>query len=152
MKQFGKILKFELKHYFKNKIFVGVTIFLVILIAVVMCFPRILDLVKKEETAASDVSAVMYLMSEDPTLDTVQLDLYRDAFSAAFTNYNIQLYNSGIDELKNEIIISPATVAFVLKSATEYTYYVNTLSLYDINTQIADETLQQLYRVNRLCE
>ena len=29
MKQFGKILKFELKYYFKNKVFVGVTIFLV---------------------------------------------------------------------------------------------------------------------------
>ena len=29
MKQFGKILKFELKGYLKNKVFVGVTIFLV---------------------------------------------------------------------------------------------------------------------------
>ncbi len=39
MKQFGKILKFELKYYFKNKVFVGVTIFLVLLIAVVMFLP-----------------------------------------------------------------------------------------------------------------
>lgn len=39
MKQFGKILKFELKYYFKNKIFVGVTIFLVLAIAAVMFFP-----------------------------------------------------------------------------------------------------------------
>ena len=30
MKQFGKILKFELKGYLKNKVFVGVTIFLVV--------------------------------------------------------------------------------------------------------------------------
>ena len=29
MKQFGKILKFELKYFFRNKIFVGITIFLV---------------------------------------------------------------------------------------------------------------------------
>ena len=41
MKQFGKILKFELKYYFKNKVFVGVTIFLVVLIAAVMCFPAL---------------------------------------------------------------------------------------------------------------
>ena len=36
MKQFGKILKFELKGYLKNKVFVGVTIFLVAAIAIAM--------------------------------------------------------------------------------------------------------------------
>ena len=41
MKQFRTILNFELKNYFKNKVFVGVTIFLVALIAVVMFFPRL---------------------------------------------------------------------------------------------------------------
>lgn len=38
MKQFGKILKFELKNYAKNKAFVGVTIFLMVVIAIVMFF------------------------------------------------------------------------------------------------------------------
>lgn len=41
MKQFGKILNFELKNYLKNKAFVGVTIFLVVIIAVVMFFPAL---------------------------------------------------------------------------------------------------------------
>ena len=36
MKQFGKILKFELNGYLKNKIFIGWTLFFVVLIAVVM--------------------------------------------------------------------------------------------------------------------
>lgn len=40
MKQFGKILKFELKGYLKNKVFVGVTIFLVVAIAVAMFIPE----------------------------------------------------------------------------------------------------------------
>lgn len=48
MKQFGKILKFELKYYLKNKVFVGVTIFLVLLIAAVMFFPRISAMFEKE--------------------------------------------------------------------------------------------------------
>ena len=43
MKQFGKILKFELKNYMKNKVFVGVTVLLVVIIAVVMFMPRILN-------------------------------------------------------------------------------------------------------------
>lgn len=32
MKQFGTILKFELKGYLKNKVFVGITLFLVIVL------------------------------------------------------------------------------------------------------------------------
>lgn len=40
MKQFWTILQFELKSYFKNKIFIGVTLFLVALIGIVMLFPR----------------------------------------------------------------------------------------------------------------
>ena len=42
MKQFGKILKFELKGYLKNKVFVGITIFLVVAIAIVMFIPNII--------------------------------------------------------------------------------------------------------------
>lgn len=49
MKQFGKILKFELKYFFKNKVFVGVTVFLVLLIAAVMFFPRIATLFQSDE-------------------------------------------------------------------------------------------------------
>ena len=41
MKQFRTILAFELGNYFRNKVFVGITIFLVVLIAGVMFFPRI---------------------------------------------------------------------------------------------------------------
>ena len=50
MKQFGKILKFELKYYLKNKVFVGVTVFLVLLIAAVMFFPRITAMFEEDNT------------------------------------------------------------------------------------------------------
>ena len=56
MNQFSKILKFELKYYFKNKIFVGITIFLVVLIAIVMCFPRFKSLFDKEDPAGIGTS------------------------------------------------------------------------------------------------
>ena len=48
MKQFLIILEFELQHYFKNKIFAGITTFLVLAIGVVMFFPRISGLFKNE--------------------------------------------------------------------------------------------------------
>ena len=49
MKQFGKILTFELKHYLKNKVFVGVTLVMVAVLAIVMFFPRISALLATEE-------------------------------------------------------------------------------------------------------
>ena len=53
MNQFRKILSFELKNYFTNKIFVGITLFLVAAIAVVMFLPGIMDLVREDETPES---------------------------------------------------------------------------------------------------
>ena len=164
MNQFSKILKFELKYYFKNKIFVGITIFLVILIAVVMCFPRFMDLFKKEDssnTNSSEELPIMYLMAEDQLEDdtkvstltvSAQLEMYRDAFASAFMNYDVQLFEGSEDELKSQIIAGAASAGLVLNSPTEYTYYVNSLTMYDMNTQIADEVLQHLYRVNAMLE
>lgn len=170
MNQFSKILKFELKHYFKNKIFVGITIFLVILIAVVMCLPRFMELFDKEEASditPSEEGSVMYLMADTNTVadtnieettgenllaDSVQLEMYRQAFAAAFSNYDVQLFEGAEEELKEEIIAGNAESGLVLTSPTEYTYYVNSLTLYDMNTQIADEVLQQLYRVNAMLQ
>ena len=40
MKQFGKIFKFEFNGYLKNKVFVGITIFLVVAIATDGCVKR----------------------------------------------------------------------------------------------------------------
>ena len=54
MNQFLIILKFELQHYFKNKIFVGITIFLVLAIGIVMFFPRMSGLFKKESEPAGE--------------------------------------------------------------------------------------------------
>ena len=69
MKQFGKILKFELKNYAKNKAFVGVTIFLMVVIAIVMFFPRIASLFESDDTSV-DITAdcpVMLVKADDPT-------------------------------------------------------------------------------------
>ncbi|MBE5892330.1 MAG: ABC transporter permease [Lachnospiraceae bacterium] len=157
MNQFSKILKFELKYYFKNKIFVGITIFLVVLIAIVMCFPRFKSLFDKEDPAGigtSEELEIMYLMTDNSmtTAEADQLEMYREAFSAAFSNYDVQIFDGETEELKNQIIAGNAASGLVMKSPTEYTYYVNSLSLYDMNTQIADEVLQHLYRVNVMME
>ena len=148
MKQFGKILKFELTSYVKNKAFVGITLFLVLAITVVMFFPRISTLFKEEhDTAApSEGSAVMLVKADD----SVQADMVKAAFDAAFADYDVRITTENINDISKKIMSGGAECAFVMTSPTEFTYYVNNLSMYDMNTDIAVGVLQQIYQMNAM--
>ena len=127
MKQFGKILTFELKHFFKNKIFVGVTIFLVAAIAAVMFFPRIIALFETEDTSDSPAElSVMLVKADDPA----QADMVKQAFAAALAGYDVQITDESNDIIKDKITSGDAECAFVMTDAVSYTYYVNNLSMY----------------------
>ncbi len=147
MKQFGKILKFELKYYFKNKVFVGVTIFLVVLIAAVMCLPRISAAFDSGEPGSTPVDLpVMLVKAEDPA----RAEMVRQTFAAAFTDYNVQSTNEDTDSVKGKIASRDAACAIVMTGPTSFTYYVDNYQMYDMNTEIATEVLQQIYQMNAM--
>lgn len=148
MKQFKTILKFELLNYIKNKVFVGITVFLVAAIAVVMFFPMIAESFSSESSETTYAKPVMLIVNEASD----NSDMIRDYFSAAFTEYDVQITEDEIDSVKDLITSETAECAFVIKSDSEYEYYVNNYSIYDENTMIADEILQSLYRLNALVD
>ena len=148
MKQFGKIFKFELYGYLKNKIFVGITAFLVVAIAIVMFIPNIIALVKGDDEPGQDEAATMLIYSKDSSL-TELIGFY---FSQTFTEYSVEIESDGVETIKNKIIDGTAECAFVINSASSYTYYVNNLSMYDMNTEIANEVLRTVYRMNAMIE
>ena len=150
MKQFGKILKFELKDYLRDKIFVGITIFLVVAIAVVMFIPNITSAFKSEDEGTTDVGSlpVMLVHAEDEDL----AGLVKEYFTGAFAGYNVTVAEGTVEDIKNKITSGEAECAFVMNSASSYTYYVNNLSMYDTNTAIADTMLQEVYRVNAMVQ
>lgn len=148
MKQFGKIFKFEIKHYFKNKIFIGVTVFLMVLIAIIMFFPRITAMF---ETGGSSVDTPdnlpgMLVKLDDPE----QSEIVQETFTASFPDYDVQITDAEISIIKKKIISGDAECAFVLNGATSFTYYVDNLSMYDVNTDIATSALQQIYQINAM--
>ncbi len=150
MKQFGKILKFELKTYLQNKTFVGVTLFLVVALAVVMFLPNIISAIKSDDdgtTAPTDLP-VMLVYAEDSTLS----GLVKDYFTEAFTDYDVKVADGSIDDIQTQITSGEAECAFVMNSASSYTYYVNNLSMYDSNTSVADTVLQEVYRVTAMIQ
>lgn len=147
MKQFGKILKFELKYYLKNKVFVGVTIFLVLLIAAVMFFPRISAMFEKGDVTDTPTDLPVMLVKAD---DPAQTEMVRETFAAAFTGYDVQSTDAEIGDITGKITSEDVECAFVMTGPTSYTYYVNNLSMYDSNSAIADEVLQQIYQMNAM--
>ncbi len=150
MKQFGKILKFELKGYLRNKVFVGITIFLVVSIAIVMLIPNMIAAFESDDEA--DVTPTdlptMLIYAEDERLSGI----VKGYFGNAFVNYNVKIAEGSVDELKEKIISGDAECAFVMSSASSYTYYVNNLSMYDSNTAIADAVLQEAYRYQQMVD
>lgn len=147
MKQFGKILKFELKGYLKNKAFVGITVFLVAAIVIVMFIPNILSVFQSDDEGTADLP-VMLVYAEDETLS----GLVKDYFSEAFPDYSVTAADGTVDDIKSQIVDGSAECAFVINSSSSYVYYVNNLSMYDSNTSVADTVLQEVYRVNAMIE
>lgn len=154
MKQFGKIFKFELKNYLTNKVFVGITLFLVVALAVVMFMPRITESFKNE-SGAPDINEAPGESGELPIMlvvaDSEENSLIiKEAFAAAFVDYKVDASSEDISAVKEKIVSGEIDCAFVFDSFTEYTYYVNNLSMYDANTVVADDILQNIYRMNAM--
>ena len=143
MKQFGKILKFELKGYLKNKIFVGSTIFLVVVLAIVMFIP---NFKAAFQTDGKKEKPIMIVYAEDETLS----GLVKEYFSDAFPAYNVTVSDGTIDDIKNRIVSGDVECAFVMNNASSYTYYVNNLSMSDYNTSVADAALREAYKANAM--
>ena len=150
MKQFGKIFRFELKQYLKNKIFVGITVFLVLAIAVVMWFPRVTALLNTEDDSESaPTERPLMLVKTD---GYAHAETVRSLFTAVFSEYEVCLTDESTEAVCEAVTQRAAGCAFVLTSPTSYVYYVETLSMYDMNTEIANEALQQAYRLQAMIE
>lgn len=142
MNQFGKILKFELDGYLKNKVFVGVTVFLIIAITLAMFIPNISSFLKSDDDTVSDILPCMLIYSEESELS----DVVGQYFGEAFLDYDIIIADGTLEDVKDKVISGEAECAFVIDSLSSYTYYVNNLSMYDSNIQIANSVLQEAYR------
>ena len=149
MKQFGKILKFELKGYLRNKIFVGFTIFLVVAIAAVMFLPNLIAVFKgEEETPAVDELPVMLIHAENDAL----AEMTRQYFTPAFANYQVKVAEGDLEAVKSDVISGAAECAFAMNEDMSYTYYVNNLSMYDTNAEMANALLQEVYRLQAMMQ
>ena len=149
MKQFGKIFKFEFLGYLRNKIFVGITVFFVIAIAVGMFIPNMIAAFSSDapdEGGEGEPLPVMLIASEQDGL-AEGIAAY---FAAAFTDYEVKVTGETVDAVKNKVESKEAACAFVFDSLSSFTYYVENLSMYDMNTEIAATALKTALQIDML--
>ena len=148
MKQFRTVFNFELKNYFKNKIFIGTTVFLVLAIAIVMFIPKISNAFSSIGDSSVEKSSVMLIASTS----SEDAQLLQKTFAEAFPNYDVCQVENDIEKIKSKIISEEAECALIITGPTSYKYYVKNLSITDVNTDIVDEVLQNNYRVNSMIQ
>lgn len=148
MKQFLKILKFELKSYLKNKAFIGVTLFLVVAIAAATFLPSIVSAVTPDEPSQPENLPKMIVYAEDKSLERSAADYFANGFGG----YDVVTTDLTPDEIKDGITSGEIECAFILNDALSYTYYVNDLSMWDSNVPVADELLKEVYRINAMLQ
>ena len=149
MRQFGKILSFELKNYLKNKAFVGVTVFLVVAIVLVMFIPRIFTVCQPDDSDIGTEGLPVLLVKAD---DPARANVVYETFKAVFTDYDVHLTDEDTAAIKEAVTVGDVECGFVMTGPTAYTYYVNNLSLYDSNEAIAAEALRQIYQMNAMVD
>ncbi len=146
MKQFLTIFKYELKNFFKNKVFVGTTLFFVSILALVMFFPRITEALDVEfSDTPEDEKGIMLIVAENQE----QATLIAENFAPAFPDYKVVAHGD-VESAKEMIVSQEAYCAFDVKSLTSFTYYVNNLSISDSNMEIASEMMKNVYFIDSL--
>ena len=148
MKQFRTILKFELKDFFTDTKFVGFTLILALIIAVVMFFPRFEGVFSSSEDTTPDITGNRPIMLVH-SANKEHGEVVRQSFQNMFFGYEVKLYPGEASDLEAKVISGEAACAFAVSGLDSYTYSVNDLSMYDSNTAIANDAMSMYAMVQR---
>lgn len=144
MKQFFTVFKFEFINFIKNKIFVGLTLVLAIVIAIVTFFPRLANGKDISLNFGDDTIPRLLIVnnSGDETLT--------DALKSALIDYEITVEKYDLEKAKELVTNEEYKIAIVIDSPLKYNYVVDNLGLYDTTSYIIDEILLSSYKMNYL--
>ncbi len=146
MRQFRTILGFELQNYFKNKIFVSVTIIIMLAMAGVMFYPRVASFFTHGNEAGRGDRPIMLVATDSSELPASTTEA---VFRQSFPHYQIKVTTDRVERVKEQVKSGKAKYALVL-SDMSYTYYVNGLAMADSNVATANSAVKDLYQLKTL--
>lgn len=144
MKQFFTVFKFEFKNFLKNKIFVGLTVVVALIITLVTFFPRFTDGKDISINLGDDtVKSLLIINKTDENLT--------DALKSALTDFEITVDNQqSFEDAKESVENGDYKIAIVIESPLEYKYIVDNLGLYDTTSYIINDVMLSSYKANYL--
>ena len=146
MSRFRTVFLFELKGYLKNKVVVGVTIFLILASTILLFSPQFNFGGSDSSGQSAGELPVMLVQAGDPA-ETGRL---QEVFCAAFTDYDVRETGLSAEQIKEQIQADEINCAFVLDGAGAWTYYVNNLGMTDQAARRAAAVLQEDFRLQEM--
>ena len=146
MSRFRTVFLFELKGYLKNKVVIGVTLFLIVASAVLLFSPRFTGGGDAGPKQAAEDRPVMLVRAEEPE----EAGRLREVFGAAFPDYDVRETSLTAEEIRGQILDGDITCAFDIGGPDACTYYVNNLGMTDQAARQAAAVLQQDFRVREM--
>ena len=144
MKQFFTVFRFEFINFIKNKIFIGLTLVLALVIGVVTFFPRLSN--GKDFSLDFGNNTTPSLLIVNNSGD----EKLTDAIKSALVDYEITVDKYSVEEVKNLVSNKDYKIAVIIDSPLKYNYVVDNLGLYDTTSYIINETLLSSYKANYL--
>lgn len=144
MKQFITILKFELSYYFKNKVFIGFTVVLILGLAVVLSFPRIAFLFESKGNEQQQTQQIM-LNCDNETFAYLSAGLQPLGYKAVQTDMNET-------EMKAKLSDGTYERGVIVTSPTSFVNVVKDVTLYDTASESIQSLMASAYQNTKLVE
>jgi len=150
MRKFGVVLKYELKEYFGNKVFMGLTVVLAVLGIAALFLPRFVDMSgftgvkivdrgEEEEASGGERDRYLYLDQAGVVRPEILADMFPDAD-----------WEEASDEasLQASVEAQEAQAGFVVTGADAYKYYVFNRSMTDSDAAVFEQAMKLFYRMD----
>lgn len=149
MKQFLKIFKYEFMGVVKNKIYLGITAFLVVAVAVVLCLPNLLSFIKGDE---SDSPVQDVNKSKVAVVDNTGLYKDLNKFSLMASDFEYEFSKQSKEELSEKIKNGEYEAALIIEEPLKCEYLVESLGMYDSLSPVISKVLETTYFESLLIE
>lgn len=145
MKQFFTIFKFELTGYLKNKLFIALTVIMVLGIAGLLSFPRLTAIMKDNniELPSSEDEKTKICFCNSSELPT---EVLKQAYTAAFSeDYEVSFKDTDKD-LEASVKDGTFDSAVIIETPTSFKYVVDTVDMYNTEAQQVSLVLLNVHR------
>ena len=152
MGQFRSIFTFEFLTVVKNKVYIAITIIIVLLIAGALSFNRITDMFNSDDTdnPKSNTSSVGNTNADKEVVaiknnSSISDEVFLKAFTDFFADEEVVMTDKNAEEIKKSIESGEFSSAIYIKTEKSYNYIVNDATIYDRTTNLIDELLKSVY-------